>query len=138
MLAYARILPELAQWNNGKGIDISSWIYCVGRLDHAIGYSSILWPDFVIHDDFVLFAPASISSFSNWMTHTGGCRKSVEAVMNHRHIIDLFSGESPEVSKEMIICFGRLLREIWQCKLRRDFPNRDISVSFPEDHVDDF
>jgi len=137
MPAFREIVPELTQWNNGKGIDIDSWIRCVGRFDHAIGYSRILWPDFVIHDDCVLFSPVPTANFDAWMTQTGRCRNSVETVMNHRHILDLFSGEDSYVSREMIICLGRLLKDMWGCKLRRDFPDRGIIVSFPEDHKDD-
>ena len=41
------MLPELAEWNNGKGIDLKSWIGCSGNFRLAIGYSAIFWPRFV-------------------------------------------------------------------------------------------
>jgi hypothetical protein len=37
----------------------------------------------------------------------------------------------------MILFVGRLLKDIWQAKLSRDFPKRRITVSFPEEHQDD-
>jgi len=37
----------------------------------------------------------------------------------------------------MVLYVGKLLKEVWQAKLNRDFPNRKITVSFPEDHEDD-
>lgn len=39
-----RLIPELAGWNDGKGISVESWISGIGRYDHAIGYCTIFWP----------------------------------------------------------------------------------------------
>lgn len=41
------LIPELKDWNNGQGIDIESWIGCMGDFEKAIGYSVIFWPSFV-------------------------------------------------------------------------------------------
>jgi hypothetical protein len=57
--------------------------------------------------------------------------------MNHRHILDLFSSDESEVPRELVLYLGRLLRDMWACKLKRDFPERDIVVSFPDEHYDD-
>ena len=57
--------------------------------------------------------------------------------MNHRHVVDLFSGERSGVSRDMVIYFGRLLKDTWECKRRRDFPDRDIIVGFSEDQADE-
>ena len=32
---------ELGAWNNGKGIDLDSWISCSGNFSLAVGYASI-------------------------------------------------------------------------------------------------
>lgn len=137
MTDFAKLIPELNDWNNGKGIDIQSWICCVGRFDHAVGYGHLFWPEFTIYDDCVMFAGFSIESYQNWIEQTSGHRGSVEAVMNHRHILDLFCADESDVSRDLVIHLGRLLKEIWSCKLKRDFPDRDIVVSFPDEHYDD-
>ena len=47
MIDFNKLIPELKDWNNGKGIDIYSWIGCVGDFQKAIGYSVIFWPEFI-------------------------------------------------------------------------------------------
>ena len=45
---------ELTAWNGGAGIDLESWVGCEGRFALAVGYSSILWPQFVEFDGHIL------------------------------------------------------------------------------------
>jgi hypothetical protein len=130
---YTQLIPELKQWNT----DIESWIAAVGRFDHAIAYGQIFWPQFRIHDDCVLFANCPDTAFDHWMQHTTGDRTAVEAVLNHRHILDLFTSSEFEPSEEAVVHLGRLMREMWSCKLARDFPGRTIVVSFEEEVGDD-
>lgn len=133
--SFDRLIPELPQWNNGGGIDIDDWIGCIGRFDHAIGYSRVFWPEFVLHDGCLLRAGFSHESFAGFMRQAGGNRRSVEAVMNHVHIEDLFMGrvnQGEDVTRDKIVYLGRALKDMWAARLKRDFPTLDIVVSFPE------
>ena len=134
---FSKLLPELQAWNDGKGIDVESWIRCVGSFHHAVGYAQLFWPEFTIHDDCIMFSDFTVESYDTWMKQTSGRRGSVEAVMNHRHILDLFCSDESDVPRELVLYLGRLLRDMWTCKLKRDFPERDIVVSFPDEHYDD-
>jgi hypothetical protein len=134
---FARLIPELQAWNDGKGIDAESWIRCIGRFDHAVGYAQLFWPEFTIHDDCIMFTDFTVESYQKWMNHTSGHRGQVEAVMNHRHILDLFSRDESDVPRELVLHLGRMLRDMWECKLKRDFPGREIVVSFPDEHLED-
>src|SRR5262249_657232 len=131
------LIPETRAWNDGKGIDAKSWLGCVGSFDHAIAYGELFWPDFVEHDGCVFFAGFSEAGYRGFMDHTNGNKKAVQAVMNHRHVLDLFPSDYSNVSKDQIVYLGRLLREIWETKLRRDFPQKNIVVSFSEDSAVD-
>lgn len=42
MTDFAKLIPELPDWNNGKGIDVESWIDCIGTFQLAVGYSTLL------------------------------------------------------------------------------------------------
>lgn len=130
-------IPELALWNNGAGIDVDSWISCVGSHQHAAAYARLFWPEFVLHEDCVLFAGFRKEDFGGFMESTRGDRKATEAVMNHRHITDLFPYSKPEPPRELLIYVGRMLKEMWSAKLRRDFPDRPIHVDFFEDARED-
>jgi hypothetical protein len=51
--------------------------------------------------------------------------------MNHRHIVDLLPEAVESPTHSLVIVFGQLLRDVWDAKLKRDFPTRRFCVSFP-------
>jgi len=138
---FRELIPELKKWNRGgKGIDLETWISCEGDHKHLIGYARILWPDFVEHDGCIFLGESlDETSYRAWLAQTKGDKKKVEVVMNHRHILHLFSRSHHEPpSPEVVLHVGRLMRDILQAKLNRDFPGRKVTVTFGEDGVDDF
>jgi len=132
------LIPELALWNEGRGIDVDSWIGCVGNYEHAIGYGRLFWPKFREHDGGVFFDYRfKVENYDAFMKQTAGDRRSVEAVMNHHHILDLFGDPELAPTRAQIKYLGRLLREMWAAKLERDFPGRQIVVAFDDADKDD-
>ncbi|MGE3180406.1 MAG: hypothetical protein AB7N71_02150 [Phycisphaerae bacterium] len=71
------------------------------------------------------------------MATCNGDARAVERVLNHRHVLDLFTAVESEPSDELVIYLGRTLREMWACKLKRDFPQRRFIVTFYEENVED-
>ncbi|HEX2972895.1 MAG TPA: hypothetical protein VHP11_11210 [Tepidisphaeraceae bacterium] len=131
------LIPELAQWNNGNGISLRLWLDCIGRYDHAVAYAALFWPDFVLHDDCIFIDAPDAQNYENWMRQCGGDRRQVEAVINHRHIVDLFTNSEFEPTKQLVIHVRRLLEDMWSCKLRREFPDRHFVVECYGDGSDD-
>jgi hypothetical protein len=129
---FESLIPELPDWNNGDGIDVDTWISCAGNYEHAIGYSRIFWPEFVEHDDCIFQSGFSIDSYDGFMEQSGGHKKSVESVMNHWHISELFCDGDTIPSHKQAIYMGRILKDLWSTKLMRDFPSRNIVVNFSE------
>lgn len=135
---YASLIPELKAWNNGAGINIDSWIGCEGNYEHLVGYGSLFWPEFLEHDDCVFFADRfTRENYDAFLKQTKGDKRAVEVVMNHTHILDIFGNAQPKPNREMVLYVGRLLKDVWQTKLNRDFPKRNIKVSFPEEYEED-
>ena len=62
---------------------------------------------------------------------------SVEWVSNHLHIADIQSHGCEDISEDKIVFLGRALKEIWEAKLRWQFPDRPCEVEFyePEDRT---
>ena len=139
---FDQLIPELKQWNNGKGIDIEAWIGCVGDFQKAIGYSVIFWPRFAEVEGCIVREGTPRESVLQWLAHCGGDRRGVEAVINHLHLQDLHHAHCEDVTAERLAYLGRVLKEIHECKLRRDFPGRSFVVTFdePEDksHLVDY
>ena len=122
------LIPELSKWNDGHGIGLLSWVRCVGRLDHAVAYAAYFWPDFVIHDDCLFLRPPDVANYNDWMRQCNGDRTSVESVMNHLHLAEMFGDDGFEPTPEVLAHLGRLLADMWTCKLRREFPERRVKV----------
>lgn len=127
------MLLELAEWNNGDGIDLDTWTACSGDFRLAIGYSTIFWPRFVLFEDYILREGCDVES-----VRKSKCdKKSFEAVMNHLHIAELQYCGCEDISEERIVFLGRILREIYEAKLAWQFPERPCEVSFfePDDRT---
>jgi hypothetical protein len=128
---------ELSAWNGGNGIELQSWVECIGDFKLAVGYSTIFWPQFVLFEDYILregFSVESLRGFENGNKH----KASVEWVMNHLHIADIHCNDSNNVSEDKITFLGNVLKEIYETKLRAQFPDRPCDVEFqePEDKKD--
>ena len=96
-------------------------------------YQEIFWPNFIEHDGCVLlaFEASDEVTYQQWFRQTGGNKQKIEAVLNHRHIVDLLPKAVESPTRSLIIAFGQLMRELLEAKLRRDFPTRHFCVSFP-------
>jgi hypothetical protein len=129
---YSLLIPELPDWNNGAGIDVDSWLGCKGDFQLAIGFSRLFWPAFVEHDSCVLFAGFSPSVYQDFLISCQNDRASVEAVMNHQHLLDLFYHASPTATAAQLVYLGTVLRDILKVKLSHDFPKRAFEVEFDE------
>lgn len=57
--------------------------------------------------------------------------------MNHGHIVDLLAGYVSSPDRDLVLQVGRLLRDTWTTKLKRDFPDRPFVVCFDELHSED-
>jgi predicted oxidoreductase (fatty acid repression mutant protein) len=99
-------------------------------------YQEMFWPDFIEHDGCVFLA-FNRNAYQQWHRQTGGDRRKIESLMNHRHVVDLLPKAVESPTRGLVILFGQLLRDVWDAKLRRDFPTRKFCVSFPpEERID--
>jgi len=128
---------ELGAWNNGKGIDLEAWVGWQGNFRLAIGYAPIFWPKFVAFEDFILRDGFSIESLRGFEAREGTTPKAVEWVMNHLHIADIHYG-CPDISRDKLIILGSMFKEIYETKLKHDFPDKPCIVEFYQpDDTDD-
>jgi hypothetical protein len=126
---------ELAAWNNGDGIDLESWIGCVGNFSLAVGYLSVFCPGFVEFEGYILREGFAESSLRGFEETCSGDRKAIETVMNHLHIADIQHNDCEDLSTDKVVLLGRKLKEIYEARLQWQFPNKPCEVSFhqPED-----
>lgn len=126
---------ELSAWNNGKGIDLASWVGCSGKFSLAVGYMAIFWPDLVEFEGYILRKGFSEKNLRGFESRKGASQKSTEWVMNHFHLEGLQHVGCEDISKDKLTLLGNGLREIYEAKLKWQFPDRPCVVEFhiPED-----
>src|SRR5690349_11931199 len=90
MTDFSELIPELSQWNNGRGIDVDSWLNGIGSFEHAIAYGNLFWPEFVEHDGCIFVGGVNPKNYKAWLKQTRGDKAATERVMNHLHLGDLF------------------------------------------------
>ena len=131
MNQFDKLIPDLRDWNDGAGIDVESWIASLGNFRLAIGYSTIFWPRFVEYNGFVLregFSEASLRELSAKNNE----KSAVEALMNHLHIADIQHYECSDKSQDKLVYLGNILKEIYACKLKCQFPDKQFVVAFDD------
>jgi hypothetical protein len=137
---YRKLIPEIRDWeeHNRCAFDPEQWIRAVGNYEHAIGYAWLFWPSFEVFDGCVLRRGFSTDAYYGFLKQTNGNRAAVEAVINHVDIFYLFRGSDVQSTREQLVWLGDRLRDMWECKLRRDFPERRLVVAFNgQDEVSD-
>ena len=129
---FTQLIPELNEWNNDKGIAVESWIGCVGDFQKAIGYSTLFWPDFVEVEGCIVREGVSRENVIEWTEKhiDNPCR--AEETINHLHLDSLHHKGCEDISSERLSYLGRILKDIYACKLKRDFPNKTFVVKFYE------
>ena len=127
----------LAAWNSGGGIDLESWVACEGSFSLAVGYASVFWPAFVVHGEYVFRQGFSQDSLSGFEREYRGDRRAIEAVMNHLHISDLQHYGCEDLTLVKVLVLGETLRDVYETKLARDFPDRPCRVIFEKPEMID-
>lgn len=123
------LIPELKAWNNGHGIDHETWVTIEGRVEFALAYTSIFWPEFILFNGCIFIQEINDQIFEAWYKNSNGNLKSIEATINHRHLKDLFGSDA---SKEQYLYLGKIIKSMWETKIITQFPNRHITIDFDE------
>ncbi len=121
---------ELATWNGGHGIDLESWVGCEGRFALAVGYASVFWPGFVEFEGYILRSNFSEAALRGFEAQENSTRRSVEWVMNHVHLDSIQHLGCKDISKDKLSLLGKVLKEIYEAKLKWKFPARPCVVEF--------
>jgi hypothetical protein len=132
------LIPELKCWNHGKGIAPENWIFIEGRADHALAFSSLLWPDFVQFESYVLRGPIDLDRLKGW-EHGGASRRQIETAMNMFALEGIFQQDQAdkELKDRQIERLADIMIDMFDAKLRRKFPARRFSAFLINDE-DDF
>ncbi|CAN1530535.1 hypothetical protein MCEREM21A_01392 [Sphingomonadaceae bacterium] len=126
----ADLIPELAQWNHGTGISADEWIFIEGRADHSLAFSSIVWPDFVEFDGYVLREPLNVERLREWHQSGDLNRQQIETAMNAYLLDGIFPNDKTDATLKNAQSerLATVMADMLSAKLVRDFPERRFSV----------
>jgi hypothetical protein len=125
------LIPELKDWDahNGGEESLDGWVSCIGSYSLAVGYASLLWPQFVEARGMVLRGPIEDAALDSWLANHS--KSSVEATLNHLHVLDVqHPGIWADATEGQLRYLGETLRASWAAKLALDFPNRQFAVEY--------
>ena len=125
------LLPDYQAWQHAQTHEFTLWNYLDVRGDYelAAAFSKLFCPDFVEVDGYVFLAEQfDHANFEQWRQQFADDRKSVEAVINHVHIDDLFNnGSRADYQPELVEYLGRVLVVCWRRALQELFPPRQFT-----------
>ena len=126
----SELIPELALWNNGDGISPDAWIFIEGRTDHALGFCSFLWPEFVEFEGYVLRAPLDTARLRGWESSGKLARQQIETAMNAYLLEGVFPQDPADDALKVMQCdrLAIIMADMLGAKLGRDFPARRFST----------
>lgn len=130
------LTTELARWNHGKGVSPSTWISLVGRFHDFVGFSRLIWPEFVELHGRVYLADFFDAARLESMQAASQTQRDAQAFMNALDLSGFFRESQPEISDDDIRSMAALLKETWSAKLSLNFPNRTVRVVV-EDNLDE-
>lgn len=129
MTPFSDLIPELALWNDGKGIAPADWIFIEGRADHALGLCSLLWPELIQSESYVLRGPLDADRLRGW-ERAGHTHQQIEAAMNAFLLENIFPNDPTDTNLKDVQAgrFAAVMVDMLSAKLARDFPDRRFSV----------
>ena len=129
MTSPSKLIPELTRWNDGKGITPDEWIFIEGRADHAVGFCSFLWPEFVKFQGYVFRTPFDVSHLRNWEGH-GHTRQQIETAVNAFSLEGIFPNDATDRALKEKQCEHviAIMVDMLKAKLAKDLPDRRFAV----------
>jgi hypothetical protein len=133
---------ELSNWNDGVGIDLDSWVGCMGSFSLAVDYAAVFCPDFTLFEDYILrgglLSDQAIQVLRGFAARPGSTSQPVEAVMTHLHPDSLQYLGCEDISADKLVFLGERHKAIHEARLALLFPDRPCTVDFhvPENAAD--
>ena len=119
---------KLSQWNNGEGINPSDWICCIGRYDHFIGYTQLIWPEFIEHEGRVYIKDFFNEEKLLQNIDNGASITQAQILLNCLDLSLLFDSAQEDVEDDTLLYLAKTLQESWLAKLNLNFPNKKHNV----------
>jgi len=130
---YQKLIPLLRTAKDGQPFEIECWLDWIGEPTHAVAYSTLFWPEFIECEGCVFWGVRVPARYQEWKKEFQCIISDIEGMLNHMHFGDLFTCRKENWTNEQVLFIGRVLKDSWSAKLKRDFPAKEFTVEFNED-----
>lgn len=103
----------------------------------ALRMAEIFCPDTVLIDGRVYFEAPDADDYAELMDFADQDPITVQVLLNHRHIQDLYAeasdataNEAESATREQLIAFGAKLQQCWQALMHARYPTLAVTVVF--------
>lgn len=131
-------LKDFQTWKsaNSESFSLGNYLFGVSSLEIAIAFTKLFWADFLEHEGgFFLMDGFTVETYDQWKEKLGSDIKSIEKVMNLRHIDDFLPG-ADDTSRNNLIYFGQTIADMWESKLTKIFLGKLFLVECDFDEAD--
>lgn len=121
-------LKNFQRWQavNGDGFSLLDYLAQTSRMETAIAFTKLFWPDFVQHEQGIFLKEQfSLERYIQWQKELQGDITAIEKVMNHLHLDDLLPG-SEKVGQENLLYLAETLQQMWESRLKILYPQQDF------------
>lgn len=131
---------EWAKKNNSQKFSLYDYIF--GNLhakdisdDIYIAFLKFFWPNFYCIDDYVFLKEQFEQSYYDKLVREGKGKKEIESWVNLLYLDGMMDENT---SDENIKFLAEHLVEIWEIKLKKDFPQKKFKVKYFFDEDDGY
>lgn len=131
-------MPQVQAWASDVGtVNLKTFLLANVSVSEAFSLAEILYPAFVEYEGCVILGFAfDETGVRSWLDHFKGNRKSVEAMVNHLHLWDVFAAGS-DVENAALSDLASRIGQVWENMARSRFPGREF-VAEVSDGSDDY
>ena len=128
-----QILKDFSIWkdlNKGRSFSLYDYLFHKTnekkiKFDEYFAFQELFWPTFIVFEDYV-FLKENFSEKK--LENLQKDEKQIEFWMNLLTVDSFFSNEDEdEINAEFL---AKKLVEIWEVKLKKDFPHKDFIVKY--------
>jgi hypothetical protein len=136
-----KLFPKFRRWQQDfQNESLTLWDYVTAKADiEVIGAAATLfWPSVIDHAGCVLLQDRfSESAFAQWRDYYQGDIPSIERMMNHMHLVDLFVISYDQESLATLDFVGQIMARCWRSSLHEQFPALQFEVEYAANLEDD-
>jgi hypothetical protein len=122
------------EWQDASKINVFDYISSKIHPDDVLILSSLFFPKIIeVNDSIFLEINYNLETYSLWKKELGEDRISLEKMINHVHLYDIFAQCTDDVDNSVFVNIGKTLQYSWINHFKQILPKKEIIVDYIND-----